>query len=66
MEMDPDGKHIALGADLDGCDVLPEGFDGIQSYPMLAEALHTAGLSENNLYDIYWNNALGVMERCCM
>ena len=66
MEMDPDGKHIALGADLDGCDVLPEGFDGIQSYPVLAEALHAAGLSENNLYDIYWNNALGVIERCCM
>lgn len=66
MELDPDGKHIALGADLDGCDLLPEGFEGVQSYPALAGKLHTSGLSENNLYDIYWNNALGVMKRCCM
>lgn len=66
MEMDPDGKHIALGADLDGCDVLPFGFDGVQSYPALADKLLAVGLSENNLYDIYWNNALGVMKRCCM
>ena len=66
MEMDPNGKHIALGADLDGCDVLPFGFDGVQSYPALADKLLAVGLSENNLYDIYWNNALGVMKRCCM
>lgn len=66
MELDPDGNHIALGADLDGCDVLPEGFDGVQSYPVLADKLRSHGLSENNLFDIYWNNALGVMKRCCM
>ena len=66
MELDPEGKHIALGADLDGCDVLPRGFDGVQSYPALADKLHSFGLSENNLFDIYWNNALGVMKRCCM
>ena len=66
MELDPDGKHIALGADLDGCDVLPDGFDGVQSYPALADKLHECGLCECNLFDIYWNNALGVMKRCCM
>ena len=66
MELDPDGKHIALGADLDGCDVLPQGFEGVQSYPALADRLITYGLCEQNLHDIYWNNALGVMERCCM
>lgn len=66
MEMDPDGKHIALGADLDGCDVLPSGFEGVQSYPALADKLRDVGLSESNLNDIYWNNALGVMKRCCM
>lgn len=65
MELDPDGKHIALGGDLDGCDVLPDGFEGVQSYPILADKLHAYGLSERNLYDIYWNNALGVMKRCC-
>ena len=66
MQLDPDGKHIALGADLDGCDVLPQGFTGVESYPVMADRLRARGLSEDNLYDIYWNNALGVMKRCCI
>ena len=66
MELDPDGKHTALGADLDGCDVLPAGFTGIESYPDLAERLNLRGLSEENIYDIFWNNSLGVMKRCCI
>ena len=66
MELDPDAKHIALGGDLDGCESLPEGFTGVESYPKLADHLLMCGLSEENLYDIYWNNALGVMKRCCM
>ena len=66
MELDPDAKHIALGGDLDGCDGMSAGFDGVQSYPALADHLLTCGLSESNLYDIYWNNALGVMKRCCI
>lgn len=65
MELDPDGKHIALGADLDGCDVLPDGFAGIDSYPAMADCLLSRGLTIDNLYDIYWKNALGVMKRCC-
>lgn len=66
MELDPDGKHIALGGDLDGCDAMPVGFEGVQSYPALAAHLLKNGLSKENLYDIYWNNALGVMKRCCI
>lgn len=66
MELDPDGKHIALGGDLDGCDTLPKGFSDVESYPDLADKLLFRGLSEENLYDIYWNNALGVMKRCCI
>ena len=66
MELDPDGKHIALGGDLDGCDVLPKGFDGVQSYPVLVQQLLNRGLSEENIRNIYWNNALGVMKRCCI
>ena len=62
MELDPDGKHIALGGDLDGCNHMPKGFEGIQSYPVLADKLLGCGLSENNLYDIYWHNALRVMK----
>ena len=66
LELDPDGKHIALGADLDGCDVLPKGFDGVQSYPDMAQKLLASGLNDELLMDIYWNNALGVMKRCCI
>ena len=66
MELDPNGKHIALGGDLDGCESLPTGFTGVESYPALADQLLLRGLCKENLYDIYWNNALGVMKRCCI
>ena len=62
LELDPSGKHIALGGDLDGVDKMSEGFDGIQSYPALAERLLQRGLDEKTVMDIYWNNAIGVME----
>lgn len=63
LELDPSGKHIALGGDLDGCDALPAGFDGIQSYPAMAQRLLQRGVGEQILEDIFWNNALGVMKR---
>ncbi len=66
VELDPDAKHIALGGDLDGCDELVDGFDGLQSYPLLAQKLLDRGLTERMIMNIFWNNALGVMERCCM
>ena len=66
LELDPQGEHIALGADLDGCDELPEGFDGVQSYPAMAEKLLERGVDQEILRKIYWENALGVMEKCCM
>ena len=66
MELDPSGKHIALGGDLDGCDKLPDGFDGVQDYPKLADKLLERGLGEELVYDIFWRNALGVMRKCCI
>ena len=63
LDLDPSGKHIALGGDLDGCDAFAEGFEGIQSYPALAQRLLDRGLSRQMVEDIYWNNAIGVMER---
>ena len=60
LELDPDGKHIALGGDLDGCDELPAGFDGVQSYPAMAQALLERGIGERIVENIYWNNALEV------
>ena len=66
LELDPQGTHIALGGDLDGCDQLPSGFDGVQSYPAMAHRLLERGVDEKLLYNIYWNNPLGVMEKCCI
>jgi len=62
LDLDPSGKHIALGGDLDGCESLPVGFEGIQSYPNLAQRLLERGVSEETVMDIFWNNAIGVME----
>lgn len=65
LELDG-AKHIALGGDLDGCDELPEGFAGVQDYPKLAQALLNRGVSEQIIQDIFWNNAMEVIEKCCM
>lgn len=66
LELDPSGDHIALGGDLDGCDELPVGFEGVDSYPLLAEKLLLRGVEEKTLHKIYWDNALGVMDKCCI
>lgn len=63
LELDPSGKHISLGGDLDGITNMPAGFEGVQSYPILAERLLERGLDEKTVLDIFWNNAIGVMER---
>lgn len=66
MELDPSGKHIALGGDLDGCDTLAQGFSGVQDYSLLADKLLSRGLSVENVFNIFWNNALEVFKRCCI
>ena len=66
MTMDPDAKHIALGADFDGCDHLTDGIRGIQDYPAFADSLCECGLTEQMVRNIFWNNAMGVMKKCCM
>lgn len=65
MELDPDGKHIALGGDLDGCDTLPDGFRGVDDYQKLAQRLLQCGLSPRNVQNIFWNNAMEVVKKCC-
>ncbi len=63
LELDPEGKHVSLGGDLDGVDELPAGFSGVESYDALAEKLLDRGLSDTVVADIFWNNAFGVIER---
>lgn len=61
LELDPEGRHIALGGDLDGCNPLVEGFDGVQGYDRLARRLQERGLSDDLIMNIFWNNAMGVI-----
>ena len=63
LELDPTGEHVSLGGDLDGCDELPAGFVGIQSYNALADRLLERGLDEQTIRNIYWHNTMGVMDR---
>lgn len=66
LSMDESGAHVALGGDLDGCDALVDGFDGVQSYPVLAASMLKRGIPEEIIENIFWKNAIGVMKRCCM
>ncbi len=66
LELDPTGQHIALGGDLDGCSTLPAGFEGVQDYAKLAAVLIDRGVDENTIHNIFWNNALGVYQVCCI
>lgn len=66
LELDPDGTHVALGGDLDGISETPEGFEGVQDYPKLARRLLERGVDEKTVMDVFWNNALGVMDKCSM
>lgn len=63
LELDPEGRHIALGGDLDGVDRMPQGFSGVQSFPDFAAKLLSRGVDEKTVHNIFWNNALGVMDR---
>ena len=66
MELDPSGRGIALGGDLDGCETIPQGIEGIQDYPKLSRRLLERGLDEKTVRDMFWNNALGVIGTCSM
>ena len=61
LELDPGGTHVALGGDLDGISDTPDGFDGVQDFPKLAQRLLERGLDEKTVENIFWNNALGVI-----
>lgn len=58
-------KSIAIGADLDGCDTLPEGICGIESLHSIAENLLKKNYTESLVYDIFYNNLLRVVREIC-
>lgn len=64
LQLSGSDKHVSLGADFDGCNHLPSGISGVQDYPKLADRLLQRGLTEVSVHNIFWNNALGVMDQC--
>lgn len=51
-------KHIAIGADLDGCDTLPRGINGIQDMEKLYEQLLKRNVKESTVQDIFFHNLM--------
>ena len=50
--------HLALGGDLDGCDALPAGFRGVESYNDLGRWLMQQGMEEESVCSVFNNNAV--------
>ena len=63
LELNPSGSGIALGGDLDGVTAMPAGFNGVQDWPKVSGRLLERGLDEHTVRNIFWHNAIGVMER---
>ena len=49
-------KTLCLGGDLDGCEVLAAGMEGVQDILRLYDALRARGYSAELLGDIFWSN----------
>ena len=59
-------RHIAIGADLDGCDTLPIGFRGIEDLEKLAEGLLQKNYAEDLVCDIFYHNLMRVVSEVCV
>lgn len=50
-------KNLCIGADWDGCDRIPKGIHDITGMELLAEALARHNYSEQQIADIFYDNA---------
>ena len=50
--------HLAIGGDLDGCDRLPTGFNGVESWNDLGRWLLQQGEEEETVNNVFNNNAV--------
>jgi len=55
LELDGE-KTVCMGGDLDGCEVLAAGMQGMEDVPKLYGALKAQGYDELLLQNIFWNN----------
>ena len=58
--------HLALGADLDGCSVLPEGFAALNDYETLGRYLADAGYPDETIQNLFCNSLMKVVKTCIM
>lgn len=56
-------KHICLGGDLDGCDVLPKGFKDVTSYCDLYAYLQAHGYDKDLLERLFYDNLHSLIGR---
>lgn len=49
--------HLAVGADFDGCDTLPDGIRTVADMPLIAEALLQKNYKESTVNAIFYGNA---------
>jgi len=59
-------KTIAMGADFDGYDQLPQGIGGVEDMDKLAERLLQKNYSETLVSDIFYHNLMRVVEQICV
>lgn len=52
---------LCIGGDLDGCEVLAAGMQGIQDVPKLYTALEERGYPEELLEKLFWNNLIRLL-----
>lgn len=54
--------HVGLGGDYDGLPALPQGMDGVESYPALLAELMRRGWTDSDIAKLAGENVLRVME----
>lgn len=59
-------RHLAIGADFDGCDALPSGIRDIRDMECLYEVLLRRGYAEALLEDIFHSNLVRVVNEVCI
>lgn len=50
-------KHLALGSDFDGCDLLPAGIETARDLALLANTLLRLGYKQTTVDDLFYGNA---------
>ena len=65
LERDGDG-HLALGGDLDGCDVLPDGMHGLRDSALLDTNLEKCGFGEQIVRNLFYQSLEKVVKLCIM